>query len=103
MDTTITVIIATKDRSGALAEISLPSLLRQEPGFDVLIWDASADDRSRDVVQGYQERFRSAGIPLRYERAPRAGLTSQRNDAIKTVDSDVVFFIDDDSEVTRGG
>lgn len=101
--TTITVVIVTKDRAGALETISLPSLLKQGGGFDVLVWDASDDDQSKVVAEAFAPRFAEAGVSFRYVKAPRVGMTSQRNDAIKAVSTDVVFFIDDDSEVGAGG
>lgn len=100
----LSVVIATKDRSEALSDISLPSLLRQrDANFEVIVWDASGDSLSADVCSRASADFASAGIPLRYFKAPRAGLPAQRNDAVAKAKGDVVFFIDDDSEVGSGG
>lgn len=103
-DLRISVVIATKDRAAALRDISLPSLLKQDTDhFDVVVWDASGDDGSRDVVEQFVPRFAERGIECRYFRAPRAGLTSQRNDSLAEARGDVIFFIDDDSRVSIDG
>lgn len=100
----LTVIIATLNRSKAINEISLPSLLKQDTtDFEVLIWDASEDDLTEKATENYQSAFAERGIKLYYVRAPRRGSASQRNDAVKEANGDVVFFIDDDSEVSPSG
>lgn len=97
----ISVIIATINRSDALREISLPSLLRQDSeGFEIIVWDASEDDLSRDVCESEKEKFRDRRIDLRYFHAPRKGLASQRNDAVSAANGSEVYFIDDDCEVS---
>ena len=40
---------------------------------------------------------------VRYFKAPRVGLASQRNDAVKVARGDIIFFIDDDCEVSSDG
>jgi glycosyltransferase involved in cell wall biosynthesis len=98
---TVSVIIATKNRSEAIAGISLPSLLRQdEAGFEVLIWDASDDALTENAVGDARPSFSDKEINLIYKRAPRSGLPSQRNDAVREAKGDVVFFLDDDSEAS---
>lgn len=100
----LTVIIATLNRSKSINEISLPSLLKQDTtDFEVLIWDASEDDLTEKAVESYQSAFAERGVALRYVRAPRRGSASQRNDAVKEANGDIVFFIDDDSEVSPSG
>jgi glycosyltransferase involved in cell wall biosynthesis len=100
----ISVIIATKNRSESIAGISLPSLLRQDSSdFEVLIWDASDGEATREAVERTRPSFEKRDIALSYVRAPRAGSASQRNDAAQEAKGDVVFFIDDDSEVSSDG
>jgi glycosyltransferase involved in cell wall biosynthesis len=100
----ITVIIATKNRSVALREFSLSSLLNQDiTDFEVLIWDASDDDLSEKAVDEVKNLFDERGIALIYQRALRVGSASQRNDAVRQANGDVIFFIDDDSEVSSSG
>src|SRR5262249_5984868 len=51
------------------------------------------------------EEFATANpnLSVRYFKAPRVGLARQRNDAVKETQGDIVFFIDDDSEVSPDG
>jgi GT2 family glycosyltransferase len=101
METTrpaVTVVIATRNRPDALRNISLPSL--KDQGYRplrALVWDASDDDKSRNVVQSEQ-----LGIPVSWARAPRVGSSSQRNDALRELESDVVLFMDDDLALGDG-
>jgi glycosyltransferase involved in cell wall biosynthesis len=97
----ISVIIATKNRSEAIENISLPSLLRQDSAdFEILIWDASDDELTKRVVDEARHSFVEREIDLIYEYAPRAGSVSQRNDAVREARGDVVLFLDDDSEAS---
>jgi glycosyltransferase involved in cell wall biosynthesis len=100
----LTAIIATLNRAGALREISLPSLLNQDTtSFEVIVWDASPNDDTKNVVIARQQGFENKGIRLLYRNAPRKGLASQRNDSINEATGDIVLFIDDDSELSRDG
>ncbi len=94
----ISVIIATRNRADALETISLPSLAKQDfKDFEVIIWDASNDDKSKIVVEKYIQSH--PDMVIRYFKAPRVGSASQRNDAVKVANGDIIFFIDDDSEL----
>jgi len=98
----ISVIIATKNRADALEKISLPSLAKQDfKDFEVIIWDASDNDKSKIVVENFIQSH--PDMIVRYFKAPRVGLASQRNDAVKVALGDIIFFIDDDSEVSPNG
>ena len=98
----ISVIIATRNRADALETISLPSLVKQDfKDFEVIIWDASNDDKSKIVVEKYIQSH--PDMVIRYFKAPRVGSASQRNDAVKVAKGEIVFFIDDDSEVSPDG
>jgi glycosyltransferase involved in cell wall biosynthesis len=98
------VIIATKNRGKSIADISLPSLLRQDlADFEVLIWDASDDEKTKEITEMARSVFEKRNIDLVYVRALRMGSASQRNDAVKCAKGDIVFFMDDDSEVSSDG
>lgn len=99
----ISVIIATKNREDQLRAVSLPSLGRQRGGhsFEVIVWDASDDDKSETAVRDFATE--NPSVSVRYFRAPRVGLSSQRNDAVREAKAELVFFIDDDSEVSANG
>ncbi len=97
----ITVILATKNRSEALKKHSLPTLLRQSSqGFEVVVWDASDTDASEKTCDAYKTSFENKDILFHYHKATRSGLASQRNDAIEAAKGDVVFFMDDDCEIS---
>ena len=100
---TVSVIIATKDREEQLRTICLPSLVGQHTArpFEVIVWDASENDKSKHVVGEFAAAPHR--LALRYFKAPRVGLTAQRNDAVKEAKGEIVFFIDDDSEVSPDG
>ncbi len=98
----ISVIIATRNRAKALKNISLRSLARQTyRNFEVIVWDASDDDLSQKVVMGFKGKSQS--IDIKFFKAPRKGLVSSRNDAVNTALGGIVFFIDDDCEVSPNG
>lgn len=100
--TKVSVIIATMNRADALREISLPSLAKQIfKDFEVIIWDASDDDKSKIVVEKFIQSH--PDMIIKYFKAPRKGSASQRNDAVKVAKGEIVFFIDDDSEVSENG
>ena len=100
--TLLSVVIATKNRAEELRTISLPSLAKQDTrDFEVIVWDASEDNRSEQVVQALAVAH--PDIPFLYFKAPRNGLCAQRNDAVKVARGEIVFFIDDDSEVSPDG
>lgn len=100
----ISVIIATKDRADALRDISLPSLLGQDcNNFEVIVWDASAGDESKFLCSSLTRDFENKSVALRYFQAPRVGSASQRNDSVKEALGDVVFFIDDDCQISADG
>lgn len=95
----ISVVIATRNRSEALETISLPSLAKQSfKDFEVIIWDASDDDKSKVVVKNFIKSH--PDMVVRYFKAPRTGLPSQRNDAVKVAKGEIIYFIDDDSELS---
>ncbi|MDR1650615.1 MAG: glycosyltransferase, partial [Synergistaceae bacterium] len=97
----ISVVIATMNRAAALRRFSLASLLRQtEPNFEVIVWDASADDDTAGVCESLIREFEKIGSQLRYFKAPRKGSASQRNDGFTAAEGDIVFYIDDDCELS---
>ncbi|MCL2009163.1 MAG: glycosyltransferase [Synergistaceae bacterium] len=102
MPPVIAVVIPTKNRGEAVEKYALASLARSSfRDFVCVIWDASDDDLTSDLVKG-----RSWGFDIQYFKAPRKGLTSQRNDAVRHVLSAFpgvkhVVFMDDDSELSK--
>ena len=98
----ISVIIATINRAEALKTISLPSLAKQSfKNFEVIIWDASDSSSSKNTAKQFLLSYPE--MTIRYFKAQRIGLASQRNDAIKVAKGKIIFFIDDDSEISNDG
>jgi glycosyltransferase involved in cell wall biosynthesis len=99
----VSVVVATKNREEQLRSVSLPSLARQQDAswFEVIVWDASDNDKSQILVTEFAAQ--NPRLTIRYFKAPRVGLARQRNDAVKEAQGDVVFFIDDDSEISPDG
>jgi hypothetical protein len=96
------VVIATKNRCEAIGKYALPSLQRSSfQDFVCVVWDASDDTLTREVVEG-----RSWGFKIAYFKAPRIGSSSQRNDAVRHVLENYlsvssIVFMDDDSELSE--
>ncbi len=67
----------------------------------MIVWDASDDDLSQKVVTGFKGKSQS--INIKFFKALRKGSASQRNDAVNTALGGIVFFIDDDCEVSPNG
>ena len=102
MPPVIAVVIPTKNRGEAVEKYALASLARSSfRDFMCVIWDASDDELTSDLVKG-----RSWGFDIQYFKAPRKGLTSQRNDAVRHVlcafpGVRYIIFMDDDCEFSE--
>ena len=98
----ISVIIVTRNRADALEKISLPSLAKQDfKDFEVIVWDGSDKDDSKKVVEDFANK--NPSINIKWYKEIRKGIDSSRNDAVKIARGDIIFFIDDDSEVSPNG
>lgn len=96
MPTTFATVIVTRNRPAALA-LSLPLHLTQSRRPERILVVDSSDDMgpNRALVARL-----AATAPLPVEHlASAAGMTLQRNVGLARIDSDVVFFPDDDSLV----
>jgi GT2 family glycosyltransferase len=73
---------------------SMPSLKTQTyRPLDVLVWDASDEGQtSEDIRAGGP----ASDVHVVWKQAPRRGLSSQRNDAVKDLSCDIVVLMDDD-------
>jgi GT2 family glycosyltransferase len=95
--TSVSVVICTYQRPDSTVRI-LDSLAAQErPADEILVVDASTDDRTTAAVKAWQARA-PRRPPLSYWRvdASHRGLTRQRNFALDQVTTDLVAFFDDD-------
>ncbi len=95
----VTVVVATRDRTGSLLRC-LASLDRLAyPRFDVVVADSAprTDTTARTLASGPGWSF-----PLRYVRAAQPGLALAHNTALPAVTGEIVAITDDDVEVDPG-
>lgn len=95
MNRTVTVVIATFNRSHLLPK-AIDSVLRQTyPSLELIVVDDGSSDRTHEVVQEY-------GDPrVRYIRHERnKGLPAGRNTGIRAAAGEYTAFIDDDDQWT---
>lgn len=100
MNTTLAIIIATKNRAEAIKKYALSSLEKSDfRDFICVVWDASDGLDTRNICEQNNWSF-----DLQYFKAPRIGSSSQRNDAMESVFSTNLgrycLFFDDDSELS---
>ena len=95
----ITVVVATRDRTGSLLRC-LDSLSRVDyPAFDVVVVDsAPRTDETQLALAARPE----TGFAVSYLREPRPGLALAHNAALPAVTGDIVAITDDDVEVDPG-
>lgn len=92
---TITVVVATRDRTDSLLRC-LAALERvRYDAFDVVLVDSCPSGEDTAVAV----REHSWSFPLRYVRADRPGLAIAHNTALPAVTGELVAFTDDDVEV----
>lgn len=93
----VSAVIATKDRPEKLANLFL-SLRDQDASLaEVVIVDASEDDRTRALCRGEN------GIgAIRWARADRTGAAAQRNQGVRMATHPFILFVDDDVVLERG-
>jgi GT2 family glycosyltransferase len=71
--------------------------------FEVFVWDASDDDSTERAVLQFKRPFEQKGVPMSYRRGARQYLASTRNDSVRETHGDVIFFLDDDAEISSDG
>lgn len=96
------VAIATKDRAEWLGR-ACESVFRDRPCATIVVVDASVgsdtESRCRELARVHP------ALTIHYQRAGRAGVSRQRNQAARFCDElgvEVVHFIDDDAELLPG-
>jgi GT2 family glycosyltransferase len=99
----LSVVICTYRRPDSVHRFVDSLLLQGEPADELLIVDASPDDETERMLRDYPELHRLARC-TRYIRVdgPAAGLTRQRNIALRWVTRDLVAFFDDDVILRAG-
>lgn len=90
----ISVVVATRNRSGSLGACLESILASDYPSFELLVVDQSDDDASEKIVSGLGD--------ARVKFLRQKGITGKEralNAAIRAVSADVIAFTDDDCTV----
>ena len=96
MASSISVIVATKDRETLLAQ-TLAALAVQTLPRDrgeIIVADNASGDGTREVVE--RAAARGQGFPVRYLHVPQPGKSSAVNRALESARGDLIAFTDDD-------
>lgn len=98
----ITLALCTRGRAASVDRFLRSVAAQHRPPERIVVVDASADDATEHVVCGKAGPL--AGSEIAYARvaAPLAGLTRQRNFALRWVHTDLVVFFDDDVVLRPG-
>jgi glucosyl-dolichyl phosphate glucuronosyltransferase len=97
----ISVIVCTYNRAQSVYRTLLSLSLMAVPAdvdWEVLIVDNNSTDATADVVQRFRQR---RGMTVRYLVAGRQGLNHARNAGVQAAHGNLLFFLDDDVEVTK--
>jgi len=86
------VVICTKDRTDDLLECIASLETQTVPFRELIVVDASADDRLHQILE---ERMRRSPLPHRYLHT-EPSTTRQRNLGAEMAEGERVFFFDDD-------
>jgi glycosyltransferase involved in cell wall biosynthesis len=91
---TVTVVIATRDRTDSLLRCLESVAALHYDRFDVVVVDsAPRDDATAEAVTELATRW---SVPLRYVRSAAPGLAIAHNVALEAVTGELVAFTDDD-------
>jgi len=88
----VSVVIATADRAGLVANAVASIRAGEDVSAEVIVVDQSRDESTRGALEGLEG--------LTVVRPPRRGLSAARNHGARVAQSDVVVFCDDDLRVT---
>jgi GT2 family glycosyltransferase len=95
----VSVVIATKDRSRALARaLRSLELQRAAPAFEVVVVDNGSTDATPAIVEAQSNR----GVyPVVYVLEPQANRGKARNRGIEAASGALIVFCDDDVQAPR--
>jgi GT2 family glycosyltransferase len=97
------VVVCTRNRPASLGRLLDTLVARQAPVEQLLVVDASGDDASERVVRECPGIDRAARELVYFRvRGSLAGLTRQRNVALRWAATRLVAFFDDDVELLPG-
>lgn len=93
----ISAVIATRDRPEKLAGLFRTLRLQGRAAAEVVVVDASTDDRTKALCEGAE-----APSGTRWFRARQPGAASQRNEGVALSAQPFVLFVDDDILIEPG-
>lgn len=99
-----TIVLCTRNRA-AMLPAAVGSLLGQKRGGHgcrLLIVDNGSTDTTRTACTALRAASVSSGIGFHYLYCPEPGLSSARNAALGSLDSEFVLFFDDDQIASDG-
>src|SRR5215212_10675803 len=94
--TSIAVVIPTRNRGESVVATVRSLLADRGTGFELIVVDQSDDDATRRALSSLQ------APNLRYVRTSTRGSAAARNVGIRHARSDLVAMTDDDCEVSPG-
>src|SRR5690349_18627126 len=97
----ISVIVCTYNRAQSVYRTLLSLSLMAVPAdvdWEVLVVDNNSTDATSEVVKRFTQR---SGMTVRYLFEGRQGLNHARNAGVKAAHGNLLFFLDDDVEVTQ--
>ncbi|MCJ2540758.1 MAG: glycosyltransferase [Candidatus Thermoplasmatota archaeon] len=86
----ISVVVTVRNEEKRIGDL-LDSLVVQDGSFEIVITDAYSDDRTRDIIKEYAERYDAIHL---YMKGGTRGVG--RNYAVKKAEGEVVAFVDGD-------
>ena len=99
----ISIVTPTRNQVGTIAQ-TMESVLSQECESEVeyIIVDACSDDGTKEVVEGFVEKFKSSGKKLLYVREPDDGQSDAINKGWRQCTGEVVGYINSDDYFEPG-
>jgi GT2 family glycosyltransferase len=97
----VSIVIPTRNRSYDLKKLLNSILFQTILPREIIIVDDSSDEKTRNLVYSFKNRFSSEGVSLKYLRGGEHGVAQKRNIGVFQSTGDICFFIDDDMILDR--
>jgi glycosyltransferase involved in cell wall biosynthesis len=95
----VSILICTRDRAESLRQTLAAMESHDFPAScELVVVDNASTDHTLDIVRS----TRIAGVPVRYVREERRGLSNARNAAVAAARGEVLLFTDDDVRPVPG-
>jgi len=97
----VSIVIPTRNRPYDLEKLLNSILIQTILPKEIIIIDDSCDEKTKDLVYSFKNRFSIEGISLKYLRGGERGVAQKRNMGAFQSTGDICFFIDDDMILDR--